>query len=76
VKLRLDLYFFNLAASDDRGGIDLIAHLKDASRNLGAGTAGEFRKLGERSALRFTGIDAKHMRGPLQAHTHQEYAFA
>ncbi len=40
VKLRLDLYFLDLAAADDGGRIDLIAHLKDASGNLGARTAG------------------------------------
>ena len=76
MKLRLDLYFLDLAAADDGGGIDFIAHLKNAPGNLGARTVGKFCEFGKRSALRFTRVHTRHMRCPLQAHTHQEYAFA
>ena len=76
VKLRLDLHFLDLAAADDGSGIDLVTHLKNASGNLGARAAGQFRELGKRSALRFTRVHTLHMRCPFQAHTNQEYAFA
>ena len=44
MQIRLDFYFLDLAASDYGGGIDLVAHLKNASGNLRARAAS---KLGQ-----------------------------
>ena len=76
VKLRFDLHFLDLAAPDHGGGIDLIAHLKNAAGNLRARAARQFREFLKRCALGFAGVDARHMRRPLQTHAHQKDAFA
>ena len=75
VQMRFDFHFLDLAAPDHGGGIDLVAHLKNAAGNLRARAASQLRQLFERSALRFARIDPRHVRGPLQAHTYQEHAF-
>ena len=64
VKLRLDLHFLDFAAPDHGGGIDLVAHLKNASGHLRARAARQFREFLERSALRFSRVNARHMRRP------------
>ena len=74
VQMRFDFYFLDFAAPDHRGGIDLVAHLKNAAGNLRARAASEFRQLVERRAFRVTRINPRHVRGPLHAHTHQEHA--
>ncbi len=72
--MRFDFHFLDLAAPDHRGGVDLIAHLKNASRDLRARAASKLRQFLERRALSVARLNPRHVRRPLQAHAHQEHA--
>jgi hypothetical protein len=74
VQMRFDFHFLDFAAPDHRGGIDLVAHLKNASRDLRARAAREFREFVERSALYIARVNPGDMGSSLQAHTYKEYA--